>query len=298
MRQEKCTMFMRLHPMTNVVYFIGMMMVTMFYMHPVLLGISVLVCFVYVAYLSEMQDVKKNLLMLPFVVLLGIINPIFNRNGSTVLFYFQKKPVTFEAVVYGFLAAVMIYNMILVFQVFHKVMNSDKIMAVFSKIFPSGALLFTMTLRFVPLYKNQLIKMRIAQKGIGQDVTQGSKKQRIHYGISLISGLMTWALENALVTSDSMKGRGYGLKGRTSYIKEDFTKLDCFVLMAEVLGLVLTVIGMLQQVFRVSYYPAIHWKLKGTKEMFFYCVFGIYAMIPLIVDAKEEITWFYLKQKI
>lgn len=298
MRQEKCTMFMRLHPMTNVVYFIGMMMVTMFYMHPVLLGISVLVCFSYVAYLSKMQGVKKNLRMLPLVALLGMINPVFNPNGNTILFYIYKRPVTFEAVVYGFLAAVMIYNMILLFQVFHKVMNSDKIMSIFSRCFPAGALLFTMTLRFVPLYKNQLAKMRIAQKGIGQDVTQGTKKQRIHYGISLISGLMTWALENALVTADSMKGRGYGLKGRTAYNKDDFTKLDCFVLMAEVIGLFLITIGMLQHVFRVSYYPTISWKLKGTKEMFFYCVFGIFALIPLIVDAKEEITWFYLKQKI
>lgn len=42
----------------------------------------------------------------------------------------------------------------------------------------------------------------------------------------MLSILVTWALENAIETSDSMRSRGYGLKGRTAFSIYKFTKKD------------------------------------------------------------------------
>lgn len=38
--------------------------------------------------------------------------------------------------------------------------------------------------------------------------------------------MVTWALENAIETADSMKGRGYGLPGRTAFSIFRFDRRD------------------------------------------------------------------------
>lgn len=52
---------------------------------------------------------------------------------------------------------------------------------------------------------------------------------RIHAGLNMLSILITWALENAIETSDSMRSRGYGLKGRTAFSIYHFTRKDKYV---------------------------------------------------------------------
>lgn len=295
MNQEKYTMFMRMHPLVNFTYFVVMMLYAMFYFHPVLLGIAGIVCFIYLCYLGGNKQFRIILKLIPFVVLLSLINPLFNRNGDTVLFYLFHRPITLEASFYGLVAAFMIYDMILLFRVFHIIMSSDKIICLFSKMFPIGTLLFTMTLRFVPMYKAQLAKMRTAQKGIQHDVTQGTRMQKIRNGVELISGLLTWALENGLESADSMKGRGYGLPGRTSYANMKFTKLDWNVFALEVVLALGLFYGSFKHVFRISYYPVLTWHRSGMLEIVCYSLYGLFALIPLIIDGKEEMTWHFLR---
>ena len=41
--------------------------------------------------------------------------------------------------------------------------------------------------------------------------------QRIRRAATVLSIMVTWSLENAIETADSMKSRGYGLPGRTAF---------------------------------------------------------------------------------
>lgn len=298
MNQGKHTMFMRMHPLVNVTYFLVMMLFTMFYSHPVLLGITAVSSFAYLCYLGGKTQFKWNLMLIPLMLLLSLINPLFNRTGNTVLFYLFHKPVTLEAAIYGVFASLMIYDMILLFRIFHIVMTSDKIICIFSKILPIGSLLFTMTLRFVPMYKAQIHKMRTAQKGIGRDFSQGTLLEKAKHGVELISGLLTWALENALETSDSMKGRGFGLGQRTYYANTHMTRLDWQVFGFELLCAVGMFYSAALRCFHITYYPVMEWKWSGVRELCGYGLFLLFALIPVLLDGKEEITWIYLKQKI
>lgn len=62
---------------------------------------------------------------------------------------------------------------------------------------------------------------------MGRDVSEGRLLDRIKYGLQMLSILVTWSLENAIETSDSMRSRGYGLRGRTAFSVYRFTKRDC-----------------------------------------------------------------------
>ena len=70
-----------------------------------------------------------------------------------------------------------------------------------------------MVLRFVPKFKAQFRVVSNAQKCVGRDVSNGKLLERIRHGIRILSIMVTWALENAIETADSMRSRGYGLKG-------------------------------------------------------------------------------------
>ena len=74
------------------------------------------------------------------------------------------------------------------------------------------SLLLSMTLRFVPKFKSQIKVVSDAQKCVGRDISNGGVLERAKNGLTILSVMITWALENAIETADSMKSRGYGLK--------------------------------------------------------------------------------------
>ena len=49
--------------------------------------------------------------------------------------------------------------------------------------------------------------------------------------ITILSIMLTWSLENALETADSMKSRGYGLPGRTAFSIYRFDSRDKLALL-------------------------------------------------------------------
>ena len=96
-------------------------------------------------------------------------------------------------------------------------MTSDKFIYLFGKLIPAMSLILSMVLRFVPKFKNQIEKVSDAQKCIGRDVTNGNTLAKAKHGMKILSIMTTWALENSVETADSMKSRGYGLRGRTNF---------------------------------------------------------------------------------
>ncbi len=68
--------------------------------------------------------------------------------------------------------------------------------------------------------------MSNAQKCIGRDASNGGVFTRARNGLTILSILVTWALENAIETADSMRSRGYGLRGRTAFSIYRFDRRD------------------------------------------------------------------------
>ena len=133
---------------------------------------------------------------------------------------------TLESILYGIVAASMIATVICWFSCFNKIMTSDKFIYLFGRIIPSLSLILSMTFRFVPKFKEQIQEVSNAQKSMGRDTSEGSVFIRVKNSIRILSAVITWSLENAIDTSDSMKSRGYGLTGRTAYSNYVFDKRD------------------------------------------------------------------------
>jgi energy-coupling factor transport system permease protein len=164
-----------------------------------------------------------------------------------------------------------------------------------------------MSLRFVPRFAAQIKVISDAQRCIGRDIRSGGIVKRARHGIRILSILITWALENAIDTADSMKSRGYGLRGRTAFSIFRFTRRDKYALAFLMLFGGYVLVGVYSGELRFLYYPMIGrpWCLESTSPQepftpYLISLFGawfVLAVMPVFINAKERIKWKRLQYK-
>lgn len=290
--------FKRFHPVVNLIYFVFVIGFSVVYMHPVSLAVSFVSALLYSLMLGGKKMIRFNLIyMLPLMILAAVINPLFNHQGITVLAYFPGgNPLTLESVMYGLAAAVMLAAVICYFSCFNIIMTSDKLTYLFGKIIPSLSLVFSMTLRFVPRFSTQLRHVVNAQKSIGNFGSGGILK-RAKGGLSVLSIMTTWALENSIETADSMKSRGYGQGRRTSFFVVRFEKKDLIALIFMIAAAAYVVVGALTGVVKFEYFPA----MKGAEISWYglsvFTVYLLLCILPVILECWGGIKWKLLRRK-
>ena len=285
--------FSNYHPLVNLLYFVLVIGFAMMLNHPLAQVIS-LVC---AAGYSISIEGKKSVFFilkfcLPMVLLTAFINPAFNHEGLTTLVYFPNgNPLTLESILYGFSAGFMMITVLLWFSSFNRVMTSDKFIYLFGKVIPALSLVLSMSLRFVPKFKSQMDTVVEAQRSIGRDVSDGSLLARTKTAILIFSIMITWALENAIETADSMKSRGYGLKNRSAFSIYKFDERDKYITVwLSFCGLFLSA-GMIVSVFGFRYFPSIRYAGISMATIPFYVVYFSLCITPVILNYKEEKTW-------
>lgn len=300
--KEKKNIFAQYHPLVNFAYFLLVLGITMFSQHPMVLVISFLGAVSYAVILKGTKKVAKFnfVFTLPAMIIVAFVNPAFNHYGVTPLFYLKTGAVTLEAVIYGVVLACNLFIIILWFTCYNQVMTSDKFIYLFGRIIPALSLVLSMALRFVPKFINQIKEIRNGQKAVGRDVKNGKFLNKIKYGIKIMSILITWSLENAIDTSDSMKARGYGLRGRTAFSIYRIDKRDRIMLLILAVLSLIFFKGVSLGYTKAIYDPMI--KIGGL-TMTFGCIFTwvsfiLMCFMPCVLHLYEYILWKKLYDKI
>ncbi len=283
--------FSQYHPIVSLVYFIMVIGFSMIFMHPLCLGISLFSAVIY-NYILKGSKATSWIYMLPLLLLTALINPAFNHRGLTILLYLPSgNPLTLESLVYGLAAATMIGSVIVWFSSYSKVMTSDKFIYLFGRIIPSFSLVLSMVLSFVPRFKAQAIEVARGQKGLGRDISKGSLLQRLKLGIKIMSILITWSLENAIETGDSMKSRGYGLPGRTAFSIYEFTKRDGYALAWFVACGFFIMLGWFKGVFLFQYFPTFKFTALGLWTSWFFVFYFTLGVSPVLISLRDSLVW-------
>jgi len=270
----------------------------MFTMNPVLLGISLLGAVCFLAIISRAREFFSDLAFyLPMFLLITFTNPLFSHNGVTPLFFLNDQPVTFEAVCCGAAIAGMLTAVILWSKCFYKMTSSEQFLYLFGRLAPKLSLVLSMALRFVPLLKAQGKRIHRVQKTLGL-YTSESRVDRIRGALRVFSALITWSLENALDTADSMKARGYGLKGRTSFSLFRFHSRDGILLVGIAAALCIVLAGVGRGAADFHYYPEISELRRDTCSVLSGLMFFVLAILPFGIESKENLQWTYLQSKI
>ena len=291
--------FSNYHPVINMLYFALVMGCTMVLTHPVCLVLSFSCALTYAIYLNGKKAIRFNIIyMLPFLVITALVNPAFTHQGVTILAYLPNgNPLTLESVLYGVSAAFLLICVIAWFSCFNAVMTSDKFVYLFGRIIPALSLILSMSLRFMPRFTAQIKVISNAQRCVGRDVSNGGIIKRARHGVKILSVLVTWALENAIDTADSMKSRGYGLPGRTAFSIYRFDKRDKCALLYLLLcgGVIITGAALGQLKFR--YYPILIGEDLTVRQIVLFAFYLALCAMPIILNVKEDLKWKKTQQR-
>lgn len=283
------------NPIAVAVYFLAAAGVAMFCMDPILLALSLMGALICHTLLQGWREYRIHLYTLGLFLLMALLNPLISHRGATILFVMNHNPVTLEALIYGTAAAGMIVSVLYWFRSFTHVMTSDKLLYLFGALSPKLSLILSMTLRYVPLFGQQVRKVKQSQQALGL-YKEDNIVDRFRGGLRIFSVMVTWALENGIITADSMTARGYGTGRRSRFSLFRWKSGDVMLLAASLLLTCLTLLGLDGR--SVVYYPRFILPPITLRALGGYIAYGFMTLLPVLIQGKEALRWHCLKSGI
>ncbi len=282
------------HPMINLIYFTAAITCSICFKQPIFLGISFLCAFIYSIKLGGIKMLLLNLLFILLGFGYAARYTSYEHFGVTVLtFNFIGNQITLESLVYGLTNGLIFATVCMWFCCIFILITADKIVYLFGRISPKLSLFLSILLRTVPRVKTRVKRIEISREGIGRGISQGNLFQRVLHLISLISILITWTLEDFVESSNSMKSRGYSLRGRTAFSIYRFDNRDRSLVI--VFFWCLTLIGMAVLFDQTTMYfdPMLIMNPITSLSYVFYAAYAFFLLLPIGLQIVGE--WRFAK---
>lgn len=280
--------FSKYNPKAAFSFFLLEIILTIVIFNPVMLAVSFVSAFAYKLKLDGREAVSYLFkFILPLVLLVTLFNFAFSHYGMSVLFVLRDMNFTAESLFYGFNQGLLLGSVIIWFSCYSRVITAGRFIAVFGRIMPNTALIFSMVLSFIPRLRKNSHEINDARQLIGNE----SKLKR---SIGNFSALITMTLEESIETADSMKARGYN-KGRSIYMKYRFSLKDLFLILFVVLSSIVLIVMKSAGQLGFLFDPVIKMERLSVYAVI---VFAVMSLLPVIIDLMEDMRWSYLKQKI
>lgn len=291
--------FGRCHPSVNFIFFSGAIGLAMFISHPVFLLLSCVMSLLLFFSVKGKSGVRFLGAMAGIAAAIALLNPVFNQRGDMVLFYYLNgRAFTMEALCYGAATGTMFFTVCMWFASYNELMTSDKFLYLFGSFVPAVSLVLCMVLRFLPNLKQKAETTANARKCIGMSPDNGGKKERLEHGMTILSTLVSWALEGATVTADSMNSRGYGCGDRTNYAVYKKTGTDRALAALMSVCIAAVVFSAVLGGTRVQYMPSLELPEPGAPAVLGFICYAVFLSVPSIINIWEVCLWRILRSKI
>lgn len=286
------------HPAVVFMFFIGAIILSILISNIAIQALGLIVATIYYLMLVRGKGAKTLVGLFAFAVIIALVNPLFNTQGSTTLFFlWNSRPFTLESLIYGISSAMMFASVLLWFLSFNKVFSSEKIEYLFGRFAPKLTLVFMMVMNFFPRFSRKSSELIQAREGIGQTITNG--RTRINVVKILLSSFVGWALEGSIITANSMVSRGYGTRKRTSYIRIRIAARDIILIVYLVALFGIAVFGIaFSDAVNPQYFPTIVYPAITFKGILSSIAFVLLLAIPLFIDAGEALRWSISRSRI
>jgi energy-coupling factor transport system permease protein len=287
------------HPAVNFIFFLGTICLGVAIQHPVYILVSLICGITYYLLIHGPGGLKLILGLLPWFMIMTLINPLFNTQGETLLFFLFGRPYTLEALWYGADLSAIFMAMTVWFGCCHAVLTGDKLTALFGNLAPSLSLLVVMVLRMIPNLIRKGRQITGARKSIGKGSNeQSSYMEKVNDAMTILSTLTSWSLEGGVVTGDSMRSRGYGCGKRTSFQLSLLTNRDCLLILAMIPMLIMVFAALMCGHTAAVFTPRP--EITPIRGFGFSSLitYGAYLLIPTVLHIKEAIRWHISRSKI
>lgn len=269
------------NPIAIFVHFMLTIIIAMFIQNPIILLLALFGSILYYAVTFRKISAKTLIFWILLFLLISLINPIFSHKGETVLLFINGKAITLEALFYGINNGIMILSVMIWFLVFSEIMTSDKVMYIFGKFSPRLALLVSMSLRYIPLYRQRASIINNAQKTMGL-YKESNIVDNVKGGMRVTSSLITWSLETSVDTADSFAARGGELKNRSSFSLFKFRKNDTVLIIISIVLFSAVISAQAVGVLSVDYYASGNFFSKLSFEIIAIMAYSAYFILSVI----------------
>ena len=272
-----------LHPWCAFLYLVVALILTMCSVNPVLILSSFIA-----ATLTEIMDLglKSYARYVPWLFIVLVITAIGNmcisHNGMHVLFYVNDNRITVEAGIYGAVFGLMFCAAFLWCDIMHRVISGEKLTFMFGSVAPNLGLVITMTLHYIPLLRSRYKTVHSAQMGLGRNNISNPIKRIRQWGKEF-SIVISWSLENAIDTSNTMLAMGYGVGKRSSYSNYRLKTSDIVFFILMIALCVPAFVVTLSVHYKVYYYPEFGVYGFGWKMGILSLCYLIYMLVPIIL---------------
>lgn len=269
------------NPIAIFVHFMLTIIIAMFIQNPIILLLALFGSILYYAVTFRKISAKTLIFWILLFLLISLINPIFSHKGETVLLFINGKAITLEALFYGINNGIMILAVMIWFLVFSEIMTSDKVMYIFGKFSPRLALLISMSLRYIPLYRQRASIINNAQKTMSL-YKESNIVDNVKGGMRVTSSLITWSLETSVDTADSFAARGGELKHRSSFSLFKFRKNDVVLIIISIVLFSAVISAQAVGVLSVDYYASGNFFSKLSFEIIAIMAYSAYFILSVI----------------
>lgn len=277
------------HPAINLIFFAAVIAAAAVFQQPAFLAAAYFCAFVYSVKLNGARAFVFNLYLVPLIAAWALWYGYYHHFGVTPLRRnVIGNTITLEAIVYGATLGIRGASIIMWLSCLHSVFSSDKVVYLFGRVSPRLSLFLSVLLRMVPRIRCQAARISMAQRCIGRGPNQGNFLHRIQNRFRVFSILITWQIESAVQTSDSMRSRGHSLRGRTAFSIYRFDVRDRTLVIIMFLCIAIVMTGVLFDQTRILYNPRIVMNRVTPLSHLFYGAYIVFCLLPPLLQTVGE----------
>lgn len=277
----------RFHPLFLLTYYALTIGLASYMMHPLVLAFALVMTVLHVALLTSfMQAIKDVLYYGIYGSLLAIMYSAFSHNGITPLFFYNDNAITKEAIVYGAMLGMLLVLLVFCWQSLLLTMQTNHFLFLFTRLHPKVALVFIMVFRFIPYIREHWQQHVLAQKG-GHYFETTSRFDRMGRYATLQFHTLMQAIDSVIWKPTVMNSKGYA-KQRTQFQLFRWHVRDTVIVIVTLGAAAMA----LYSVPSFRYYPATD-SLTLPPHAFI-AIIILYAL-PVVLEGKEQLSWYYAK---
>ena len=277
--------FEHYHPAINLIYFVSVIWASISFQQPVFLAVSYVCAFAYSVKRNGWKALAFNVCLIPLAAVFALYYSGYHHFGVTILRQnFIGNNMTVESLVYGFTLGITAATVAMWLSCVFSIFTADKVVYLFGRVSPRLSLYLSIILRMIPRLKAQAKKISTARSAVGRGIHQGNILCRMISGIRIFSMLVTWLLESMATTSDSMRSRGHGLKGRTAFSIYRFDNRDRCVVIAIFACLTVVLMAVMLGQTEMTFDPRIVMNAITPVSGVFYAGFAALCLLPMALE--------------
>lgn len=285
--------FINLNPYLNLIYFIFSIIMLYSSENPIVAVVFLVITLVInLKFCTQnfSQYIKVFLLMSLLVVL---INPLVSHRGMTIMFYIGYTPITLEATIYGVIAGIKLFSLLLLGNYFNVIMGYEKLSYVLSPLGNNLSLIISLSVKFIPEYLEKIKSIKDTQKTKGISIEDGSKIERARGLSHILNAFFFITLEQGIITIKSIKSRGYLNRDKKKKKTIIFKAID--YIFVGICGLCITLIFILKDFYKYEIYPKVTPITISLEMMIAIIAYILFLSMPIFLHLGEKV---YLKYKV